>query len=434
MNILFINVNYPYLYKGHGSFSPGLNQVMLKKVLSKPLNFPILSALTPNKHSVEIKDWCRYQDINFDGNYDLIGLSCSTQYAFDTYKIADEFQHRGKTVVLGGWHPTALPEEAKQHADSVVIGEAEETWPQLLKDFENGMIKPFYRPYKPVDPKHIPVLKNHSTKENPGIQATRGCPVGCEFCSVSNSKFRNELRTRPIENIIKEIKSMEKNYFAFFDNSLTMNPNHSKQLFREMKGLGKNFTCNGNINVLAKDEEFLRLAREAGCIGWLVGFESVSQKSLNETGKKTNRVEEYASAINKIHDYDMQVYGNFIFGFDSDTKDIFDNTYDVIISIGVDVPDIVILTPFPGTPLFTRLETEGRILTKDWSRYTFGDVVFQPKNMTPQELLKNSRRIYAKLYSNSNIFKRTIKSIKLGIVPFLQVGQKNLQYKDGFWH
>jgi radical SAM superfamily enzyme YgiQ (UPF0313 family) len=432
MKIFLANIIQPYRYdiEEHRGLLYGFYKLIPSLFKSIALSLPILAGLTPKEVSVELKNHCRYQDVNFDENYDLIGLSCVTPYAIEAYKIADEFRKRGKTVILGGWHPSVLPEEAKQHADSVVIGEAEDTWPQLLNDFKNNKLKYYYTTSKPVDPKKIPVLRHYSKKEQQATQATRGCPYGCEFCSITHTKFRNIFRRRPIENVIEEIKSMKHNTFCFYDNSLTIDHNYTKQLFRELKSLNKKFYAFGNINLLGNDEELLRLANEAGCVGWYIGFESVSQKSLDETNKRMNVVKEYDSAVKKIHDHGMQINGNFVFGFDHDTLEVFDNTLDVMKDLEIDLPDTSILTPFPGTSLFCRLEKEGRILTKDWSKYTLRHVVFQPKNMTPRELFDNDRRVYEEIYSHSNIIRRSLKSLKLGFVSGLQVSKRNIEFKN----
>ncbi len=414
MRILIANVNdITEIQKSYGD-------------LDLPVSINILASITPKRFILEILNYCMFKNIDFNKEYDLVALSFLTDKAVESYRIADEFRKRGITVVLGGWHSTAIPEEAKQHADSVVIGEAEETWPQLLKDFENDRLKPFYFQKKPADPKDIPILKNLQNNRLYGVLATRGCPVGCEFCCITHSPFRNVFRTRLIEDVIEEIKALKQDNFAFYDNSLTINTSYSKQLFREMQDLNKKFVANGNINILAKDEEFLRLARDAGCMGWFIGFESVNQKSLDNVGKKTNKILEYSIGVKRLHEYDMHVNGSFIFGFDTDTLDIFDKTYDMINQIEIDNPVINILIPYPGTPLFERYKAEGRLLTYDWSKYNNENVVFKPKNMSPQELLRNARGTHKKLYTYPKIITRTFKSLRFGFHNFLQVGQTNL--------
>jgi len=391
------------------------------------------AALTPEKHSVEIVEG-NLGNINFNKKYDLVGITCTTLYAYSSYEIADEFRRRGVPVVLGGWHASALPEEAKRHADSVVIGEAEETWPQLLRDVEMGKLKPFYIPERPVDPKLIPHPRNiYSKLAITGIQATRGCPYGCGFCSVTNMKFRRVFRMREIDDVIEEIRSHPGKLFNFQDSSMTINVEYTKQLFRKIKGMNKRFCANGNVNTLGKDDELLKLASEAGCTSWFIGFESICQDSINSIGKKTNRVENYISTIKKIHDYGMIATGSFIFGFDYDTIDIFEKTDKFVNKSEMDAPSAHILTPYPGTPLCERLNSEGRILTRDWSKYNHENVVFQPKHMTPEELQINTVRLYKKWYTTSNTLKRITKSMKFGFRPFIDTTRANIFYKfDGF--
>lgn len=382
------------------------------------LVFKILSALTPKEHSIDVVEVHHPSDIDYDKKYDIVGITCMTQYVLLAYELADEFRRRGVPVVLGGYHPSALPEEAKQHADSVVVGEAEITWLQLLEDLQNGKLKPFYWQERPFDLAKIPVIKSFSEQEMIGIQATRGCPYGCEFCSITHAKFGNIFRTRSVRDVIEEIISIKKDLFIFFDNSLTINPNYTKQLFREMKELNKKFIAYGNINVLGKDKEFLKLANEAGCVGWVIGFESISQKTIKNIGKTTNNVEEYASSVRKVHEYNMYVNGSFIFGFDTDTKDVFNTTLDAIKYIEIDNPLVFPLVPYPGSLVFEKFDSEGRILTKNWNRYNFEDVVFQPKNMTREELLQGIFNLDDELYSTSNTMRRIFNSFKLGFYPF----------------
>lgn len=399
------------------------NKFYRSQYFPRSLSLLILAALTPQKHSVELYQG-PYEDINFEDDYDIVGITSITPYAPYAYDLADRFRHHGKTVVLGGWHPSALPEEAKQHADAVVIGEAEETWPEFLKDFGENKLKPFYRQTRIVDPKLIPCL-NMYNEYIFQVQATRGCSTGCEFCCMTNAKFRNIFRCRPIENVIKEIESMPNKNFIFSDSSLTMNPKYTKSLFFRMKNLNKRFIGMGNTNVLSKDEELLNLAKEAGCIGWYIGFESISQESIDHMGKKTNKVEDYRFVVKKIHKHDMMIIGSFVFGFDTDKPETFDLTFNFVDDIGIDVPDPLILTPFPGTPLYNRFKSENRIITEDWLKYDLEHVVFKPKNMSPQDLTDSVHQLYKDFFSRRKISKRIFKSIQLGYYPFINVINQN---------
>jgi len=411
-------------YKSH--WKTFLHRIILKGSYHRSLSLEMLAAVTPKKHEVVIRKEY-YKNVNYDEDFDIIGIRTTTTDSFFAYKVADEFRRQKVPVVLGGWHASALPEEAKQHADAVVIGEAEETWPKLLNDFENGRLKPFYRPERPVDPKNIPAANSFFSKDfAPAIQASRGCPYQCEFCSETIMNSKKIFRPRPVENVVEEIKSIPGNVFVFHDASLTIDPKYTKKLFRSMIDLNKHFFCNGNVDTLGSDDELLSIAKKAGCVGWLIGFESISKESLIGAGKKTNNVNSYMNAIEKIHEHNMMVSGSFVFGFDGDTLDIFDKTKDFVDMSGIDMPDAMTLTPFPGTPLFNRLEKEGRILTKDWSKDDHRHVVFQPKNMTPEDLFENTQKIYADFFSKYSMAKRILKSIKLGYNPFISVLFQNL--------
>jgi len=386
-----------------------------------------LAAITPKKHSVRVVDE-RYSDINFDEKYDIVLINFNFSSVARAYEIADIFRKKNTTVVLSGWYPSVFSKEAKQHADSVLIGKNETSWLELLDDFENNKLKPFYGPKKYDKSVKIPPTK----VEIPGfvitgaIEATRGCPYMCEFCPEANIPGGSQYFTRPVDEVIDEIKSIPQKTIMFYDNSLTVNPNYTKSLFKKMKGLNKKFFCNGNADVLANDKELVRLSKEAGCVSWLIGFESVSQKTLDEVGKKTNKVDEYIRAVKNIHENKMAVIGSFMFGFDTDTPNVFDKTLKMIGDLQIDIADFCIVTPFPGTPLYKRLENEGRILTKDWSRYNMKTVVFQPRNMTNEELLNGVKKMYIDYYSTQNTIKRVTKSIRFGFYPFFMVLARNM--------
>jgi len=431
MKILLVRATQKYAYNDILSHLP-INFPSRMYFHHKALTLPILAALTPREHTIEVAEG-EVKDINFDRHYDLVAISSLTRNALRGYAIADEFRRRGVTVVLGGYHYSALPEEAKQHADAVVIGEAEETWPQLLKDFQHGELKPFYIPTRPVDPSLIPhprfdIFPKHTGF---GLQATRGCPYGCEFCSITNMKFRNVFRMKPIDVVMDELQALPNKTFFLIDNSITLDPAYYKELFRKMKSLNKKFIGYTNIDLFSQDEEFLKLTREAGGTIWMIGFESISQKTLDGVGKKTNRVDEYISAIKKIHDYGMLIFGLFCFGFDTDTLDIFDKTDEFLSKSDIDAGYFHTLSPEPGTPIYKKLDREGRILTKDWSRYSRADcVVFQPKNMTPEQLLNKTYELRDKQYSISNCFRRALIARKMGTYAFLESTWVNFKMRS----
>jgi len=385
-----------------------------------------LAAITPKKHSVKVIDE-RYASIDFDERYDIVLINLNFSSVPRAHQLADIFRKKGKTVVFSGWYPSIMSEEAKNHADSLLIGLNETIWLELLADFEKKKLKPKYGPKKYDKSFRIPPtnVKIPGFVMTGAIEATRGCPYSCEFCPESNIPGGSQYFTRPVDDVIDEIKSIPQKNIMFYDKSLTINTDYSKQLFKKMKGLKKKFYCNGNSDALAQDKELVRLSKEAGCVSWLIGFESVTQKTLDEIGKSTNKVKKYHQAVKNIHDNKMTVVGSFMFGFDNDTKDVFNETLKMIKELKIDVADFCILTPFPGTPIFNRLEKEGRILTKNWSKYTMKNVVFEPKNMTPEELLLGVKMMYIEFYSMQNTVKRVFRSFRLGLYPFFSVLARN---------
>ncbi len=422
MKILLI---FPRIEHGAVSYRDKGSQIAV--IFGYPaITLPHIAAITPSKHTIQIIDE-NYDALNFDTDADLIGITSPTMTAPRAYYLADEFRKRGKKVVLGGWHASALPEEAKQHSDAVVIGEAEISWPILLDDFEKGKLKPFYKSTEEIDMSNIPPIRRDLLKHMPmvgAVQSTRGCPNRCEFCAIT-SFYNHGVKQRPVKNVIEEIKQMPNRLFLMHDPSITTNTNYSREIFKAIihEKIKKGWLANGNANVLGKiDDDFLQLARKAGLIEWFIGFESVSQEALNGIKKTVNKVEDFKRVIKRLHDYGMAIQGGIIFGFDQDTPDIFDNTLEKLYEWELDVLEVNILTPFPGTPLFDRLDREGRILTRDWSRYNQVDVVFKPKNMSEKELWEGARKVAKEYYTIPRViqrFTRTMLTSKrlYGVLP-----------------
>lgn len=379
-----------------------------------------LAAVTPASHHLTIQEG--NSTIDFTAEYDVIHINFKTALAPRAYEIADAFRKKGKQVVLSGYHPSALPEEAKEHADSVIVGDAVTLWPTVVNDIETGSLQPFYTSVDSGDSLVLPStykIKMKSLQLTNSIEATRGCPYKCDFCQDANIRDGAVFRTRSLDDVVEEIASLKQKIFFFTDFSLTIDLSYTKELFRRMKGLRKKFICGGNVDDLAEDDELLRLSHEAGCIEWISGFETVSQESLNGAHKKTNLVQDYVRAVKKIHHHRMAIFGTFVLGFDEDTPDIFHMMQTHIGKLGIDAVNFALLTPYPGTPLFNRLENEGRILTRDWSKYNRKNVVFQPRNMTKEQLEDGFRETTRYFSSLSNMGYRTIRSLSLGAYPFV---------------
>ena len=390
---------------------PNPKRSIFSKFQYPSLTLQQIAGITPKEHNVRIIDE-RYENIDFSSNYDLVGISCLTYNSLRGYEISQIFRKKGIKVIFGGYHASLLPEEVKKHCDSIVIGEAEFTWPQLLKDFEKGKLKPIYISNKVVNADEIPSARHDIGVYTPffeAIQATRGCPTGCEFCAM-NIVEGKIFRARPINNVISEMRTIRARRIFFSDASLTVNPKYSKELFKEMANLNKKFDCFGNINVISRDDEFLKLSRDAGVIKWYLGIESISQENINQAGKGTNKVENYARAIRKIKDYGMNVTGFFIFGLDHDTPEIFHRTLKAMYDWDLDEASFSIVTPYPGTRLFNRLEKEKRITNYDWSRYTEGNLNLKLNKMSKEELIEGIKNIAFDFYSIKSIYRRSFLS------------------------
>jgi radical SAM superfamily enzyme YgiQ (UPF0313 family) len=322
-----------------------------------------------------------------------------------------------------------MPYEGLAHADSILLGRDEANWLTLLNDFEAKKLKKIY---KPESIKNLKIKTPPSKVVLPGfqligaIEATRGCPYSCYFCPESNTPNGNFFYKRPAHEVVEEITQDPHRIIMFYDASLTIDPNYTKQLFRLMIPLNKKFFCNGNVDVLANDEELVSLSKKAGCIGWLIGFESISQDTINTLHKTTNTIAKYKQAIDLIHSSKMMVIGDFMFGFDTDTKDVFKTTVNTILSLGIDAADFTIATPFPGTPFYNSLKNQKRIKTEDWQKYTMYSVVYEPKNMDSKELIEGIQYAYYKFYSMKSIIRRILKGTRYGFYAFWAILSRNL--------
>ena len=250
------------------------------------------------------------------------------------------------------------------------------------------------------------------------VQATRGCPNNCSFCSIHNIEG-SVFRPRPIKDVVEEIGSISEKNIFFTDSSLTTNPKYTKTLFTHLKCFNKKYDCAGNVNILAKDDEFLKLASDAGVKQWHVGFESISQNIINNIGKKSNKITEYTSAVKKIKDNGMMIIGLFMFGFDNDKPDVFDSTLKAISEWDIDHVRFSILTPYPGTRIYDKFAAEGRILSKDWSLYDSDHVVIKPKNMSSRELYEGTKYSIKNFYSFSSLIKNTVNTKNLDFQDYL---------------
>jgi len=389
-----------------------------------PHSLLAIAALTPKDIEVEIIDE-NIEELDFNRKADLVGITTMTASSPRAYEIADEFRRKGIPVVIGGIHATALPEEAAQHADAVVIGEAEGCWERLLEDFKRkgkkGLAQ-FYRNSQLPDPSKIPIARRELL-EGKGyllsrfLQISRGCPFNCSFCSVSRF-FGKKYRFRPVKNVIEEVKSivgksLKTRFLGFLDDNIVGSVSYAKELFKALIPYRVLWAGQSSINI-ARDDELLDLAARSGCKGLFIGFESVSEDSLGEANKLQNKIGFYEKAVKKIHQFGISIEGAFIFGFDHDDKGIFQRTVKFIERVKLDAVQFTVLTPLPGTKLYEKLEEEGRITDRDWSNYDFTHVVFRPKLMTPEELRQGLTWAYQRIYSLPSIFRRLAGSFSGG--------------------
>jgi radical SAM superfamily enzyme YgiQ (UPF0313 family) len=316
-------------------------------------------------------------------------------------------------VVLGGPHVTLLPDEAQMHADVIFIGEAESHWPRFLAEFETGHYAARYRCIDAPALDRAPISRHdlfHRHDHTNGVLfATRGCVHQCDFCTVA-VMYNSHLRKRPVSDVAREYASFRGKVIILWDDNIAGDIAYAKTLFRALAPHRKWWSAQASIQA-ANDDEFLELAARSGCKQLFIGLESVTQASVNDVSKGFNRVDDYAQAIERIHAHNIAVQAGIVFGFDHDTEAVFHETLDLLENSGVQNATFNILTPFPGTRLYQRLEAEGRILTRDWSKYNSRtDVVFQPRLMSPEALLAGYRYANDRFYSWKSISKRIFRS------------------------
>lgn len=405
MNVEIINV-WEIQYKG-----------LKKNNVLSPLTASYLAALFPTDFNITIRNE-QVRPVDYDIDVDLVALTYTIPNAIHAYEIADRFRKQGTTVIMGGFHASLLPEEALEHADSVVVGEAEDVFPEIIEDLKRGTLKQIYKSIKLHDLKGLPVPRYDLIEKdfilNHPIQATRGCPFRCSFCSVMS--FYPSLRVRPIDEVIQDITCFEgRNYIqnkmiTFMDINLVGNKKYAKELFGKMKPLKKWWWSQVSMD-MANDRELMKLAAESGCLSVCIGIESFSQESLKNIRKHQNKISDYKSTIKTFHEYGIYVMAGLIIGFDEDTIETIRAMPEIIQELGIDYPYLQVLTPFYGTQLFDQLDSENRILTKDWSLYDTFNAVFLPKNISVDDLHSSYIEIWKEVHSVNNTFRRVMRDL-----------------------
>lgn len=366
--------------------------------------------MIPDHHDVRIIDE-NLQPIDYSQAYDLVGVTVMTPLAVQAYRIADRFRAQGSTVVLGGIHASVRPKEAKEHCDAVAVGESETYFSRLIADAEAGRLQPFYRNEGFCDMQRIPAPRKSLLSKRyffkGTVQTTRGCPFGCEFCSVT-AFFGRTYRKKAIHQVLAELEQEPSQFIFFVDDNITGDKRFAKELFTAIAPLKKKWLSQSSIRI-ADDDELLNLAAASGCRGLFIGFESLDEANLNLMGKTMNRASVYEDKIKKIQDKGIGIQGSFIFGYDNDTPKSFDKILRFVDRSRLDAALFSVLTPFPGTGIFTRLEQEKRILSYDWEKYDMYTVVFQPKGMSPDTLQRHFNQANDHLYSMGSMFRRLAK-------------------------
>lgn len=377
------------------------------------LSLAALAAVTPPQWDVAFHDDA-IRPVNLDSDADLIALTAMTAQAVRAYQLADAFRAQGKTVVMGGFHASNLPDEALQHVDSVVVGEGELAWPQLLADYQAGRLQRIYRADGLIDMAMIPPARRELFQGSGHfftntIQTTRGCPFDCEFCSVT-AFYGRKYRKRPVEQVLAELAQLRKaNAFVFFvDDNIVADRRYSLPLFEGMKGMGIKWLSHAPID-FAEDQELLTAAGESGCVGMFVGFESLNQDSLAAMGKVTNKAESYREYAQRFRVHGIGILGSFVMGCDGDTPAVFEKTLRFCEDARLEAAIFPILTPYPGTTVRKRLEAEGRIFNNNWQDYDMEHVTFHPKGMSVNELQDGYDQICRSFYSFGSMYRRLFK-------------------------
>lgn len=370
------------------------------------LSLLTVAAETPSGHRIRLVDE-QVEDIPWTHHVDLVGITCMTALAPRAYEIADCFRQRGVPVVLGGMHPTFCPEEALEHANAVVAGEAEGVWPRVVEDARQGRLGGVYRADEQVEltnlnrpPRVLLDPRRYATVN--AVQATRGCPHRCAFCSVS--AFNGGVhRRRPVEDVAAEVASLPGRFFLFVDDNLTADADYARLLFEAIAPLRKLWVTQSTIAV-ARDEELVRAAARAGCFGLFVGLETFQQDSLDGAGKAFNRTAEYREAIRLLHGHGIGIEAGLVFGLDGHRPDVFRETLESLDNLGVDIVQVSIFTPLPGTPAFERYAD--RIFDHDWGHYDFHHAVFHPRGMSAEKLQAGHDWITRSFYLPTRIARR----------------------------
>jgi radical SAM superfamily enzyme YgiQ (UPF0313 family) len=410
----------------------------------EPLTIATLAGLTPRDIEIKYFDE-RIEKIDFDDPTNLVAITVETYTAKRAYEISAEFRKRGIKVILGGYHVMLIPEEAQLYADSILVGYAEPLWEGIIRDAEKNALKRRYVqikgvPYDYVLPRRD-IFGDKKYFNLACVETGRGCPLCCNFCSIA-AATSSTYNSRSIDSIVADVASLKKRTVFFVEDNFFGNPKHAKELCRALAPLKVKWVGQGTLN-MAKDEKFLELLAESGCTGMLIGFESLRHDTLLLMDKKVNiSMGDYKKRVATLHKYGIALYGTFVFGYDSESAEDIKRTAETAIDLGLFIAAFNHLIPFPGTPLYKQFQQEGRLTDDAWwlsPQFRFGDVPFNPLNITADELHQECLKARKKFYSYSAIVKRAgnvkgnCTSVSKGATYFVlnHLLRKEIGQKDG---
>jgi radical SAM superfamily enzyme YgiQ (UPF0313 family) len=376
-----------------------------------PLSLMTIAGLTPESWEIIVRDE-HVESSEVDGDVDLVGIQTYISSAGRAYELAEHWRRRGAKVVLGGLHPTSMPDEAAEHADAVCIGPAEPVWHQILDDFEKGHLKKFYRgrcegSAALVPPPRRDLMNPRAYLVRHTMVTSRGCPHACDFCYKSSFWGPTYYEARPISAVERELSRIDDGLVFFLDDNLLANRQHARRMFEVLRGSGIVWQAAASLDV-ARDSHYLDEAYEAGCRSLFVGFESLSPSNMRSNNKPVNAATDYPEACRRFHDAGIMINGSFVFGFDCDGPDVFDRTLEFTVENKILTASFHVLTPLPGTRAFARMEAEGRLLHRNWDLYDTYHAVFRPQRMTPEQLEEGYSRSKRQFASWGSILRRSL--------------------------
>ena len=375
------------------------------------LNLAVIAALaTPYFKEIKIVEE-EFETLDLNEQADLVGITMMTCQAERGYRLADHFRRRGILTICGGSHATFMPKECGEHFDAVVVNEVEMVWDEIMTDFMAGSFKPVYRSDKLIDLGDMPMPRKELFRDHlkgtlsDVIQSGRGCPLGCEFCTVTQM-YGKKFRTRPVEHVVEEIKRFNSKRLFFVDDNIFLSRSYAYELFEALIPLKIKWGSQGSMELICRDDELLKLAARSGCVSLFVGIETVDQNTLNAANKQFNQVRKYEENIRKIHRAGISVVGSFIFGFDEDDPDCFDKVLDFAVENRLSMVNCGILTPFPGSVTYANNLRDNKIVDFRWGQYTGTNLVWRHPKMSKAEVEAGYDRFRRRFYSWPSIARR----------------------------